>query len=420
MTLSFEKSDVRSLEVKDRDIGVLVDEALAKNGGLLRLAPCWVPRSFLHPGGRLKLDPKDLFVFGLERGGIDERWFGSTTEAANEGRVPDEGLSYVYCDEHRFTLRDAVAARGEILVGEKIWGEYGRWPVYSKFFDNMGPIPLHMHQSAEYASLIGREGKPEGYYFPPQHNYVSNNFPHTYFGLSPNTTKQDIKETIANWEKGDNGILHFSAAYKLQPGTGWLVGPGILHAPGSLCTYEPQWGSDVFAMYQNLCEGRTTSRELLVKDVPAEKADDLDHLVGQLDWDANVDPDFKKNHFLTPIIAQSDNSNYVDKWVVYGRVKGKSWFSARELTIFPNCACQFSDPGASSIIVVQGQGTINGIDISSPSMIGFYELTQDEIFIPDVTARGGLKFVNKSPTEPLVILRYFGPEIDPNVPDVGF
>ncbi|KAF0115421.1 MAG: hypothetical protein FD128_769 [Hyphomonadaceae bacterium] len=123
---------------------------------------------------------------------------------------------------------------------------------------------------------------------------------------------------------------------------------------------------------------------------------------------------------MTPIIAQSDNSNYVDKWVVYGRVKGKSWFSARELTIFPNCACQFSDPGASSIIVVQGQGTINGIDISSPSMIGFYELTQDEIFIPDVTARGGLKFVNKSPTEPLVILRYFGPEIDPNVPDVGF
>jgi hypothetical protein len=419
MTVDFASSDIRSRETVNNGIGELVDAILAKNGGVLRLAPCWVPRSFLHPGGRLKLNPKDLYAYGLERGGIDERWFGSTTEAANEGRVEDEGLSYVFDDTVRFTLRDAIAARGVTLIGEKLWSAYGRWPVYSKFFDNMGPIPLHMHQSAEYASLVGREGKPEGYYFPPQHNYVSNNFPHTYFGLSPNTTKQDIKTTIANWEKGDNGILHFSAAYKLQPGTGWLVGPGILHAPGSLCTYEPQWGSDVFAMYQNLCEGRTTSRELLIKDVPVEKSSDLDHLVSQLDWEANIDPDFKKNHFLMPIPIGEQVKTHVDKWVVYGRIKGKSWFSARELTIHPNCACLITDPGASSIIVVQGQGTINGIDINSPSMIGFYELTQDEIFVPDATARAGVKFVNKSSTEPLVILRYFGPEVDPNVPDVG-
>ena len=29
-----------------------------------------------------------------------------------------------------------------------------------------------------------------------------------------------------------------------------------LHAPGNLCACEPQWGSDVFGMYQNLVEGR--------------------------------------------------------------------------------------------------------------------------------------------------------------------
>lgn len=412
-------NDVRNLKTLTNSIGEVIDKILEQNGGLLRLAPCWVPRSFLHPGGRLKLNPKDLYAYGLERGGIDERWFGSTTEAANEGRVADEGLSYVYHNGQKFTLRDAVAARGETLVGKQIWDTYGRWPVYSKFFDNMGPIPLHMHQSAEFASLIGLEGKPEGYYFPPQHNYTSNNFPHTYFGLSPNTTKQEIKDALANWDIGDNGILHYSAAYKLQPGTGWLVGPGILHAPGSLCTYEPQWGSDVFAMYQNICEGRTTSRELLKKDVPPEKADDLDHLVNQLDWAANIDPDFKKNHFLKPIIIDDSQKTHVDKWVVYGRINGKSWFSARELTIYPNCKCEIIDPGASSIIVVQGVGTINGIDVNSPTMIGFNDLTEDEVFVPDVTARAGLKFENTSPTEPLVMLRYFGPEVDPNVPDVG-
>ena len=62
--------------------------------GILRLSPTWVPRSFLHPGKRVRLHPDDYYAYGLDRGGIDERWFASTTEAANEGRVPDEGLSY--------------------------------------------------------------------------------------------------------------------------------------------------------------------------------------------------------------------------------------------------------------------------------------------------------------------------------------
>ena len=52
--------------------------------------------------------------------------------------------------------------------------------------------------------------------------------------------------------QGDNGILDLSKAYRLKVGSGWLIDPCILHAPGSLCTYEPQWGSDVFGMYQNL------------------------------------------------------------------------------------------------------------------------------------------------------------------------
>src|SRR5678809_1769759 len=73
----------------------LVETELSHTGGLLRLAPAWVPRSFLQPGLRIKLHPDDTYAYGADRGGIDERWFASTTEAANEGRVPDEGLSSV-------------------------------------------------------------------------------------------------------------------------------------------------------------------------------------------------------------------------------------------------------------------------------------------------------------------------------------
>ena len=226
-----------------------VRRALEEGEGILRLAPCWVPRSFLMPGRRLKLHPEDYYALGAHRGGIDERWFASTTETGNENREPDEGLSYVVHDGGRFTLRDAVDAEGARLVGKTMWEKYRRWPVYSKFFDNLGPIPHHLHQSEAQARLVGQEGKPEAYYFPPQLNSTGNAFPHTYFGLEPGTSRADVRRCLERWNVGDNGILDHSKAYRLKPGTGWLLPPCILHAPGSVLTYEPQWGSDVFAMY---------------------------------------------------------------------------------------------------------------------------------------------------------------------------
>src|SRR5216110_1863680 len=108
---------VKELQTVSSGVKKFVEAALEQGGGLLRLAPCWVPRSFLQPGKRLKLDPKDLYAFGLNRGGIDERWFGSTTPAANDNRTPDEGLSYIVHHDgkgggQRFTLADTVAELG--------------------------------------------------------------------------------------------------------------------------------------------------------------------------------------------------------------------------------------------------------------------------------------------------------------------
>ena len=141
---------------ESKNVGSALDRALDAGKGLLRLSPTWVPRSFLHPGKRVRLHPDDYYAYGLDRGGIDERWFASTTEAANEGRVADEGLSWCVFEGERFLLRDAVAEAVAKLVGGAIWDRYKKWPVYSKFFDNMGPIPHHMHQSMEDAKLVGQ------------------------------------------------------------------------------------------------------------------------------------------------------------------------------------------------------------------------------------------------------------------------
>ena len=411
---------IADLKTVQSNVKKIVEAQLEDTGGLLRLAPCWVPRSFLQPGKRLKLHPDDLYAYGLHRGGIDERWFASTTPAANENRTPDEGLSYVIAGKERFTLQQAVQESGAELIGERIWNQYGKWPVYSKFFDNMGPIPHHMHQSEKWAKLVGQEGKPESYYFPPQHNNVGNNFPYTFMGLEPGTTKQQVKNCLQRWNRGDNGILDLSRAYRLKPGTGWLIGPGILHAPGSFCTYEPQWGSDVFGMFQSLVEGREVPWSLLVKDMPPDKHQDLDFIIGQLDWEANVDPAFKDNHYLEPVpTANSAGAEWEDRWIVYGKINGKQYFTAKELTIAPGSKCVIQDQGAYGLIVTQGKGKMNNLTLDCPKLIRFHELTEDEVFCTESAARAGVAFENTSRVEPLVVLRYFGPDANPEAPQQG-
>jgi len=408
------------LKTLSSNVGPAAEAALEQSGGLLRLAPCWVPRSFLHPGNRLKLDPRDTYAFGLDRGGIDERWFGSTTSCTNDNRTPDEGLSYCVFEDKRFLLTDAIEAVGPLIVGQDLWTKFRRWPIYAKFFDNMGPIPHHLHQSDEFAALTGQEGKPEAYYFPVQHNPNGNNFPYTFLGLTPGTTKAQLRKCLEDWNKGDNGILDLSQAYRLKPGTGWLIGPGILHAPGSLCTFEPQWGSDVFGMYQNLVENRVVPWSLLVKDMPPEKHHDLDFILSVIDWEANLDPDFKANHYLEPIpVADTASEGYVDRWIVYGKINGKQLFTAKELTVGPGTKCTVRDNGAYSLVVLQGEGKMNNLRLSCPKMIGFTELTEDEVFCTESAAKAGVALENTSATEPLVILRYFGPDANPDAPEVG-
>ena len=405
--------------VSKDNVGSILSRALDAGGGLLRLSPTWVPRSFLHPGKRIKLAPTDWYAYGAHRGGIDERWFGSTTEAANENRTPDEGLSYVTCEGQRFTLRDAVAEAGPRLIGQKMFARYKRWPVYSKFFDNMGPIPHHMHQTFADAKLVGLEGKPESYYFPPQYNNVDNNFAYTFMGLEPGTTKAQVRKCLEDWDKGDNGILDLARAYRLKRGTGWLIPPGVLHAPGSLCTYEPQWGSDVFGMFQSLVEGREVPWSLLVKDMPKEKHRDLDFIVGQLDWDKNVDTHFKEHNYLEPIVDSSrSGGGCTDRWIVYGTIDGQQLFSAKELTIEPGAKCKLQDPGASGWITVQGRGRIGRLNLQTPAMIYFGEETEDEVFITSQAAAAGVEVENTG-SEPLVGLRYFGPDTHADLPKMG-
>ena len=389
----------------------LVQEAIHEGVGLLRLEPAWVPRSFMIPGRRLKLHPDDLYACGGHRGGINERWFSSTTNADNGPGTPaDEGLSYVRLESgKRFLLKAAVETAGDALIGESVMSREGGWNLLCKFFDNMGPIPHHMHQSDADAKLVGRKGKPEAYYFPPQYNQTDNNFPHTFMGLEPGTTKGDVRRCLENWNKGDNGITFLSRAYRLQPGTGWQIDPGILHAPGSLCTYEPQVNSDVFAMFQSEVEGRIIDWSLLTKDVPKERHQDLDFIIGMLDWDANVNPNFGASNrvFPKPVtpFEQTTDEGYREQWICYGT----GYYSAKELAVLPKRTVTIKDAAAYGIILTQGHGTMNRVPVSTPSMIRYGQMTEDEIFVTADAAKAGVVIENLSAHDPLVMLKHFGP-----------
>ena len=116
----------------------------------------------------------------------------------------------------------------------------------------------------------------------------------------------------------------------------------------------------------------------------------------------------------------SDRSGegYTDRWIVYGTVDSAQLFSAKELTIEPGARCTLQDPGASSWITTQGKGRIGNLALQTPALIRFGQQTEDEVFISYEAATAGVEIEN-SGSEPLVGLRYFGPDVHENLPAMG-
>ena len=341
---------------------------------------------------------------------IDERWFASTTWAENGPDTPDdEGLSYVVSSDgsKEMLLRDLINELGAEVIGD-LWDKYHTWPMFSKFFDNAGPLPHHIHHRDEHAKRVGAKGKPEMYFFPSQMNNHGGEFPFTFFGLNPKCTKNEIKKCLEDFHKGDNHLLDYSQAYKIELDTGWDVPPGVLHAPASLCTYEPQFASDVYAMYQSvLYGGQCVGEDLLWKNCPEEEKGNFDYLMDVIDWDLNVDPDFKKNRFMRPIV-DTESDAHKEEWVCY---KSKL-ASAKRLTVYPGKTVTIQDGAAYGMIMLQGHGKFGGQPIETPTLIRYGQLTYDEYFVASDAAERGVTITNESASEPIVMLKHFAENPD--------
>ncbi len=391
-----------------------IRESFEKGGGVLRLIPVFVPRRFSKAGRRLRLHPDDYFALGTQRGAIKERWFSSVIPAMNgELAPPDEGMSYVAVSndlQDKISLKDFVDELGAEIIGEELKKKYGTWPMYSKFFDYGEPLFHHLHLDFESAARVGRLGKPEAYYYPPQLNNHGGSFPHTYFGFDPDVTREQVRERLLDYEKRDIRITELSRAYRIELGTGWYTPPGVVHAPGSYLTYEPQWNSDVNSVYENITADEVYPYEFLTENCPDDKKRDVDYVLSLMDWEKNVDPNYKKHYYRPPITCSHSDENHIEKWVAYAN----DYIGAKELTVMPGKSAVVKDDAAYGCILVQGHGKFGNYDAEAAIMLRFGQMSADEYFVSEQAAKRGVTIVNESKWEPLVMLKHFGP----NHPDM--
>jgi hypothetical protein len=395
----------------------IVEKVLGKGNGLLRLEPAWVARDFLPPGRRLGLKEEEYEVG--ERGWISERWLGSTTKADNRVGPPDEGLSYIALEgdgrltrekltRERLTLKEAVEVAGPAIMGEAYARTHRGLGRLAKIYDYGARIPYHLHQMKEDAALVGANSKDEAYYFPE--DVPVGPHPETFFGVHPYITEQKKYDILLPYlvEWKDDLILRHSRGYLLVPGEGFHLPSGVLHAPGTALTLELQEDSDVFAMLQALVAGQIISKDLLFKDVRRQDREKYGErvILGQVNWEISGDPYFYENRRMSPqLVKETVQEGGEEHWIYYNTTR----FSGKRLVVKPGQRFTSVDKGVYNILVWRGRGRYDGHEIEAGNF-GF-----DELLVSHAKATTPI-VVENTGTQDLMIFKFFGPDINPDVP----
>jgi hypothetical protein len=384
----------------------IVENALGKSNGILRLEPAWVARDFLPPGRRLGLKEEEYEVG--ERGWISERWLGSTTKADNRVGPPDEGLSYLALEGERMTLDEAVEVAGPAIMGEAYSKTHKGLGRLAKIYDFAARIPYHLHQRQADAALVGHNSKEEAYYFPEDVDVGPH--PETFFGVHPTIVERKDYDCLLPYLVDWNSdlILRHSRAYLLVPGEGFHLPAGGLHAPGTALTIELQEDSDVFAMLQALVAGKIISKELLFKDVRKEDRARLGEraVLNQVDWELSGDPYFYENRHTSPqLVAGTRQPGGEEYWVYYNTTR----FSGKKLVVKPGQRFRSVDSGVYNILVWRGQGLYDGREIAAG------DFRKDELLVTHAKATTPV-WVENTGRQDLIIIKFFGPDVNLDVP----
>jgi hypothetical protein len=388
-----------------------VDRILANMNGILRLEPAWVGRDFLPPGRRLGLHPAE-YELG-ERGSICERWLASTTHADNNLGPDDEGLSYLSVEGGPcICLRDVIALDPTAVMGAEYASTHHSLGRLAKLFDYGARLPYHIHPRLSEARLVGCNPKEEAYYFLTDVDLGPH--PEAFFGVHPSLAERSDRDEVllpylVDWDS-DLILRHSRAEYQV-PGDGFHIPAGILHAPGTALTFELQEESDAMLMFQALNAGKIISKELLFKNVHAERRQKMGERAALewIDWDANGDPYFYENHHIDNMIVDGSQQAHGHEEWLFG---GTSKFSGKRLVVDGRATYRSADKGVYGVFAWRGQGIFGGVELRSG------EPGLDELLVCHDRATRPLDIFNTG-REQLILFKFFGPEINDYVPRVA-
>jgi hypothetical protein len=310
-----------------RDLRRAIERAIQDQHGVIFARPAIVHRNTYRGRGIIADNSRFDTLAADERGFLPvEWWIMSLTEAGNSIPKAGEGITElalrVERAERRIPLTDAVAAAGDLLFGGALAGTSppfdpvaAKWPLI-KLLDIGGesirptfsdepevpPIPVHVHGGTVVRGRVVKPGKLEAYFFPPTDvgpYRIGLGDVWTRLGLRPGTTPRAFLKAVGEFGVSD-AMYDLLPRFPIRPYDGWIIPPGVVHAPGPWPTIEIQTPQDDFNLLAwQMGERLETSRRrelfdaLVLRGLPSEAS----LLAEIVDWELSTAPGFRERFF---------------------------------------------------------------------------------------------------------------------------
>ena len=223
------------------------------------------------------------------------------TSAKNSMPKENEGLSFVEVGESCVLLKS---------VAKELLGDYQDcWPLV-KVLDIGGakvsflgkqevpPIPVHVHSGECVDGSLCGGGKLEAYHFPESPVPLEEGIC-CRLGFKPGTTKEQVLEALTEFGKSDK-MYSLCTEYKVKPGDGWTIRPGIVHSPAPFPTLEMQLPQDDFNMlaYKLGCfVENEVELDKLKDDILFKGLKSYEQVIEQaIDMKGSMDPEFEAHY----------------------------------------------------------------------------------------------------------------------------
>lgn len=433
----------------------ILQQIMDEWGGAIPVPPRFAAREFCTPGERLGLDQTLLYPDDFRarldgsRIGCDEMWKLCVTPICTNVLIDATGESpFREGQAHAATPDGQLVSFQELieLAPEQIVGRFvsqltlhdpdilkATWPIVSKIFDNLNPIPFHAHFRKWEIH------HPHKWLNPTWDNSRHDTTP---TGVFQHIGPEDLMKYLMEIGKADPSmnIREISPGMPISTELVTMMNEGIFHAPVGLATHEVHKLLDEHL----LAEARTLDGLLNImqcfgavmdRDFPKELLQGTDdpaaaakirelwqHFAYQrFDWEANQNPNFARDCVKKPIPAPEHSGPGVEaKWVGHGLMKGEQKATIMTVEIQPGASRTFNFNTPFLAQTEAGEGMIGRLPIKKPDSIGKDQISVDgkfqNAFITEDLSKDC--HVKNTGTEPLVLTFDFPPKAHRVVPGV--